>query len=83
LFAKFLSLILGGILVSWESNAMFQVSFCFMHRMPGYRYEVECDEQAIGSHAKNLDVSYRSKGKLRFYTPRIKEKWQKWQPMGG
>ena len=57
-----------------------------MHRMPGYRYEVECDEQAIGSHAKNLDVSYRSKGKLRFYTPRIKEKWQKWQkwqPMGG
>lgn len=50
-----------------------KVSFCFMHRMPGYRYEVECDEQAIGSHAKNLDVSYRSKGKLRFYTPRIKE----------
>lgn len=44
-----------------------------MHRLPGYRYEVECDEQAIGSNAKNLDVTYRSKGKLRFYTPKIRE----------
>ena len=44
-----------------------------MHRLPGYRYEVECDEQAIGANAKNLDISYRSKGKVRFYTPKIKE----------
>ncbi|CAK9036862.1 unnamed protein product [Durusdinium trenchii] len=50
-----------------------KVGFSFMHRLPGYRYEVECDEQAIGSNAKNLDVTYRSKGKLRFYTPKIRE----------
>lgn len=56
-----------------EPELHVQVSFCFMHRLPGFRYEVECDEQAIGAHAKNLDISYRSKGKLRFYTPRIKD----------
>lgn len=50
-----------------------KAKLCFMHRQPGYRYEVECDEEALGAQAKHLDISYRSKGKLRFYTPKIKE----------
>ena len=50
-----------------------------MHRQPGYRYEVECDEEALGAQAKHLDISYRSKGKLRFYTPKIKD----WMLGGG
>lgn len=50
-----------------------KAKLCFMHRQPGYRYEVECDEEALGAQAKHLDISYRSKGKLRFYTPKIKD----------
>lgn len=46
---------------------------CFQHRLPGYRYEVECCEQALGAHAKSLDITQHSKGKIRFHTPRIKE----------
>ncbi|CAJ1446347.1 unnamed protein product [Effrenium voratum] len=50
-----------------------KVSFSFVHRLPGFRYEVECEENAMGAAVKSLDVTYRSKGKVRFYTAKIKE----------
>eukprot|EP00441_Pelagodinium_beii_P045925 CAMPEP_0197623760 /NCGR_PEP_ID=MMETSP1338-20131121/3699_1 /TAXON_ID=43686 ORGANISM="Pelagodinium beii, Strain RCC1491" /NCGR_SAMPLE_ID=MMETSP1338 /ASSEMBLY_ACC=CAM_ASM_000754 /LENGTH=1113 /DNA_ID=CAMNT_0043193827 /DNA_START=23 /DNA_END=3364 /DNA_ORIENTATION=+ len=51
-----------------------KVQFAFVHRLPGFRYEVECDEQAIGTASlQKVDVTYRSKGKVRFHTKKIKE----------
>lgn len=41
-----------------------EVSFSFVHRLPGFRYEVECEENAMGAAVKSLDVTYRSKGKM-------------------
>ncbi|CAE7859015.1 MSH6 [Symbiodinium necroappetens] len=51
-----------------------KVQFCFVHRLPGYRYEVECDEHSMSAAAqRSLDITGRVKGKVRFHTPQIKE----------
>eukprot|EP00933_Yihiella_yeosuensis_P023297 TRINITY_DN1814_c2_g5_i1.p1 TRINITY_DN1814_c2_g5~~TRINITY_DN1814_c2_g5_i1.p1 ORF type:complete len:1116 (+),score=272.77 TRINITY_DN1814_c2_g5_i1:55-3402(+) len=51
-----------------------KVQFTYMHRLPGFRYEVECEEQALpAAFLQKADVTYRSKGKVRFHTERIKE----------
>lgn len=48
--------------------------FTFMHRQPGYRYEVECEDGAVPpAFLQGVEVTYRNKSKLRFWTPRIKE----------
>ena len=51
-----------------------KVQFSFVHRLPGYRYEVECDEHALSAATlRGLDITTRVKGKVRFHTPQIKE----------
>ena len=51
-----------------------KVQFAFVHRLPGYRYEVECDENSMSAATvRNLDITARPKGKIRFHTPQIKE----------
>merc|ERR1719491_1808661 len=44
-----------------------------MHRLPGFRYEVECDEKALPQAFYNsVDVTSRKHGKIRFHTDVIK-----------
>ena len=51
-----------------------KVQFTFVHRLPGYRYEVECEEGSLSAAAqRNLDITGRIKGKVRFHTSQIKE----------
>jgi DNA mismatch repair protein MSH6 len=51
------------------------VSFMFAHRLPGFRYEVECEEKALPAAFFNtVDVTSRIKGgKVRFHTNSIKK----------
>ena len=50
------------------------MQFCFVHRLPGYRYEVECDEHSMSAAAqRSLDITGRVRGNVRFHTPQIKE----------
>jgi len=51
-----------------------RVQLVFNHRLPGYRYEVECDDKALPqSFLKTVEETFRNKSKIRFYTQRIKE----------
>jgi DNA mismatch repair protein MSH6 len=49
-------------------------NFTYMHRLPGFRYEIECDEKSVPAAFLNtVDVTQRKHGKVRFYTPRTKQ----------
>jgi len=51
-----------------------KVHFGFVHRLPGYRYEIECDEASLSAATlRSLDITSRLKGKVRFHTAQIKE----------
>lgn len=50
------------------------VSFTFAHRLPGWRYEVECDDKALpAAYFTSVDVTSRPRGKVRFHTDAIKK----------
>lgn len=50
-----------------------KAQFAWYHRLPGFRYEIECEEKAVpASFLKEVDITYRNKGKVRFYTVRSK-----------
>lgn len=49
-------------------------AFAYVHRLPGYRFEMECDEQAVTpAFSRGVDVTLRGKGRLRFYTEKSKQ----------
>jgi len=51
------------------------VQFIFMDRLPGFRYEVECDEHLLPPAITKggADITSNRKGKIRFQTQQIKE----------
>jgi len=50
------------------------VALDFIHRQPGYRYEVECDVKAFSEPMRKVyEQTSESKTKARFQTQRIKE----------
>jgi len=50
------------------------VSLSWIHRPPGERYEVECDNDALPkAFVASVDVTSKSKAKTRFKTERIKK----------
>jgi len=55
-------------------KAKFPKAQCvFVHRLPGFRYEVETEEGMLPSQfLASVDVTYRNKNKLRFHTETIK-----------
>jgi len=51
-----------------------RANLLFVHRLPGYRYEVECAEQALPqSFIMGVDVTSKMTGKIRFQTAPIKK----------
>jgi len=52
-----------------------QKQLCFVHRAPGFRYEIECDDGALPeAFMTQVDVTSKQRaGKVRFQTPRIKQ----------
>jgi DNA mismatch repair protein MSH6 len=49
-------------------------NFTYAHRLPGFRYEVDCEEKAVPSAFLNkVDVTSRPKGRVRFQTDSIKK----------
>lgn len=49
-----------------------KVQFAFVHRLPGYRFEIECDLAALPqAYLKTVQETFRNKAKLRFQTPLI------------
>mmetsp|Transcript_33952 Transcript_33952/g.54046 ORF Transcript_33952/g.54046 Transcript_33952/m.54046 type:complete len:1088 (-) Transcript_33952:208-3471(-) len=53
-----------------------KATFTFMHRQPGFRYEVECDEGSLPqTYMSTVDITQAKAkgGKVRFQTPRIKQ----------
>lgn len=51
------------------------VAFAFVHRLPGFRFEIECEESSLpAGFQTQVDVTGRvGKSRLRFHTPRIKQ----------
>lgn len=48
--------------------------FAFVHRLPGYRYEIECEEEAVtASFLRTVDVTQKNKGRVRFHTQMQKQ----------
>jgi len=51
-----------------------KLALIFVHRLPGFRFEIECDEDAAPEALlRSVDITSRPKGKVRFHTTRIKE----------
>nr|QDO16203.1 DNA mismatch repair protein MSH6 [Lingulodinium polyedra] len=51
-----------------------QVPMAYVHRQPGFRYEVECDEKALPqSFMQTVDVTSKQRNNVRFQTPHIKQ----------
>jgi len=51
-----------------------KVNFCFVHRLPGWKYEIECDVDVLPqTFLKTVEETFRNKAKVRFQTHRIKE----------
>eukprot|EP00928_Gymnodinium_smaydae_P054590 TRINITY_DN38335_c0_g1_i1.p1 TRINITY_DN38335_c0_g1~~TRINITY_DN38335_c0_g1_i1.p1 ORF type:complete len:1104 (-),score=166.63 TRINITY_DN38335_c0_g1_i1:293-3604(-) len=50
------------------------VPLAYVHRLPGFRYEIEGEEKTIpAAFLQKVDLTSRLKNKVRFQTPRIKE----------
>lgn len=51
-----------------------KATLTYVHRLPGYRYEVECDESALPADMRRqVDVTSCLKGRVRFQTSRIQQ----------
>jgi len=51
-----------------------KVHFTYVHRLPGFRYEIECEEQVLPPQLqRSVDITSRMKSKVRFHTSKIKE----------